>query len=38
MKCEHAGMDADGNCPYCGLKIAAAIHKARYFQGIYRYQ
>ena len=33
MKCEHAGMDADGNCPYCGLKIAAAITKPGVFRG-----
>ena len=33
MKCEHAGMDADGNCPYCGLKIAAAITKPGIFRG-----
>ena len=33
MKCEHAGMDAEGNCPYCGLKIAAAITKPGVFRG-----
>ena len=33
MKCEHAGMDAEGNCPYCGLKIAAAITKPGIFRG-----
>lgn len=33
MKCEHAGMDSDGNCPYCGLKIAAAITKPGIFRG-----
>ena len=33
MKCEHAGMDADGSCPYCGLKIAAAITKPGIFRG-----
>ena len=33
MKCEHVGMDADGNCPYCGLKIAAAITKPGIFRG-----
>ncbi len=33
MKCEHAGMDSDGNCPYCGLKIAAAITKPGVFRG-----
>ena len=34
MKCEHAGMDSDGNCPYCGLKIAAAITKPGIFRDI----
>ena len=33
MKCEHVGMDSDGNCPYCGLKIAAAITKPGIFRG-----
>jgi len=33
MKCEHVGMDSDGNCPYCGLKIAAAITKPGVFRG-----
>lgn len=33
VKCDHAGMDADGNCPYCGLKIAAAITKPGIFRG-----
>lgn len=33
VKCEHAGMDSDGNCPYCGLKIAAAITKPGIFRG-----
>lgn len=33
VKCEHAGMDADGNCTYCGLKIAAAITRAGVFRG-----
>ncbi len=33
VKCEHVGMDADGNCPYCGLKIAAAITKPGIFRG-----
>ena len=33
VKCEHAGMDAEGNCPYCGLKIAAAITKPGVFRG-----
>ena len=33
MKCEHVGMDSDGNCPYCGLKISAAITKPGVFRG-----
>ena len=33
MKCEHVGMDSDGNCTYCGLKIAAAITKPGIFRG-----
>ena len=33
VKCEHAGMDEDNNCLYCGLKIAAVVTRSGVFKG-----